>query len=86
MHTGIPFGLYPHQVEGADFLRRHGRAILTDDMGLGKTRQAIVVLPGASPTGPRPVICPASLKLNWEREIRMVEPAAIQPVGFLQYR
>ncbi len=45
-------------------------------MGLCKTRQAIVALRGASPTGPRLVICPASLKLNWERESRMVEPAA----------
>ena len=56
-------------------------------MGLGKTRQAIVVLPGASPTGPRPVICPASLKLNWEREIRMVEPAAaVEVLGAKNHR
>ena len=74
--------LYPHQVEGIAFLQRHGRAILADDMGLGKTRQAIVALREASPAGTLLVICPASLKLNWEREIRLVEPvAAIEVIG-----
>ena len=81
-NASIASGLYKHQGEGIEFLRRHGRAILADDMGLGKTRQAIVALRGANPDGPLLVICPASLKLNWEREIRMVEPgAAVDVLG-----
>jgi hypothetical protein len=45
-------------------------------MGLGKTRQAIVGMQVAAPTGMILVVCPASLKLNWRREIKMVDPAA----------
>ena len=77
-----PQALYPHQQVGVDFLSRHGRAILADDMGLGKTRQAIVALLQAAPQGVFLVICPASLKLNWAREIRMVDAAAqVEVVG-----
>jgi SWI/SNF-related matrix-associated actin-dependent regulator 1 of chromatin subfamily A len=45
-------------------------------MGLGKTRQAIVALNVAVPSGVILIVCPASLKLNWKREILMVDPAA----------
>src|SRR5262245_55173164 len=45
-------------------------------MGLGKTRQAIVGMQVAAPAGMILVVCPASLKLNWRREIRMVDPGA----------
>lgn len=75
-------GLYPHQVEGIVFLTRKGRAILGDDMGLGKTRQAIVAMQNAVPDGTVLVICPASLKLNWRREIRMVQSdAKVEVIG-----
>ena len=74
--------LYPHQVAGVQFLAQRGRAILADDMGLGKTRQAIVAANEAAPSGVVLVICPASLKLNWEREIRMVDAAAaVEVIG-----
>ena len=69
-------GLYPHQVEGVAFLLGRRRAILADDMGLGKTRQAIVALSHAEPHGPYLVVCPASVKRNWLREIAMVLPGA----------
>lgn len=76
------FSLYPHQVSGVEFLARRGRAILGDDMGLGKTRQAIVALRASAPGGVFLVICPASLKLNWAREIRQVDPdARIEVLG-----
>ena len=75
-------GLYPHQVEGVAFLTRKGRAILGDDMGLGKTRQAIVAMNEAAPEGAVLVVCPASLKLNWRREIRMVDAdAKVEVIG-----
>lgn len=68
--------LFAHQRTGVAFLLSRRAAILADDMGLGKTRQAIVALREAARDGALLVICPASLKLNWEREIRIVEPDA----------
>jgi SWI/SNF-related matrix-associated actin-dependent regulator 1 of chromatin subfamily A len=68
-------GLFPHQVEGVAFLLGRRRAILADDMGLGKTRQAIVSLQHLAPEGPYLVVCPASVKRNWAREIGQVTPA-----------
>ena len=67
-------GLFPHQIEGVAFLLGRRRAILADDMGLGKTRQAIVSLRHLTPGGPRLVVCPASVKRNWAREIAVVAP------------
>jgi SWI/SNF-related matrix-associated actin-dependent regulator 1 of chromatin subfamily A len=85
LHTlgAVPPGLlYPHQADGVAFLISKKRAILADDMGLGKTRQAIVALEVAAPDGMVLVVCPASLKLNWKREILMVDPVArIQVIG-----
>jgi SWI/SNF-related matrix-associated actin-dependent regulator 1 of chromatin subfamily A len=76
--------LYPHQADGVAFLISKGRAILGDDMGLGKTRQAIVAMQVAAPDGMILVVCPASLKLNWRREIRMVDPGAkIEVLGVM---
>jgi SWI/SNF-related matrix-associated actin-dependent regulator 1 of chromatin subfamily A len=73
---------YPHQADGVSFLISKRRAILGDDMGLGKTRQAIVGVQVAVPTGTILVVCPASLKLNWRREIWMVDPdARIEVLG-----
>jgi SNF2 family DNA or RNA helicase len=69
-------GLFPHQIEGVAFLLGRRRAILADDMGLGKTRQAIVSLRHLTPGGPRLVVCPASVKRNWAREIAIVAPDA----------
>src|SRR5580700_9945632 len=79
----LPQGLlYPHQADGVVFLMSKGRSILADDMGLGKTRQAIVAMQIAAPEGAILVVCPASLKLNWRREIRLVDPAAsIEVIG-----
>jgi SWI/SNF-related matrix-associated actin-dependent regulator 1 of chromatin subfamily A len=81
--NSLPTGLlYPHQADGVSFLISKGRAILGDDMGLGKTRQAIVGMQIAAPTGMILVVCPASLKLNWRREIRMVDhDAKIEVLG-----
>jgi len=67
-------GLFPHQIDGVAFLLGRRRAILADDMGLGKTRQSITALRAASPQGPWLVVCPASVKANWAREIVAVRP------------
>jgi SWI/SNF-related matrix-associated actin-dependent regulator of chromatin subfamily A-like protein 1 len=74
--VALAAGLFPHQIEGVAFLLGRRRAILADDMGLGKTRQAIVSLRHLAPAGPRLVVCPASVKRNWAREISVVAPEA----------
>lgn len=65
--------LFKHQTEGIEFLKRTQKAILADSMGLGKTKQAILA---AGTVGKKSilVICPASLKINWEREIHIEYP------------
>jgi SWI/SNF-related matrix-associated actin-dependent regulator 1 of chromatin subfamily A len=79
--SSIPPGLlYPHQSDGVAFLLSRKRVVLADDMGLGKTRQAIVAMNVGAPEGAILVVCPASLKLNWRREIRMVDPNAVVEV------
>ena len=69
-------GLFPHQVEGIAFLLGRRRALLADDMGLGKTRQSILAMVEAEPEGPYLIVCPASIKRNWAREIEIVLPEA----------
>jgi len=64
--------LYPHQVEGVAFLMGRRRSLLADDMGLGKTRQSIIAMTETEPRGPYLVVSPASVKLNWVREIAIV--------------
>jgi superfamily II DNA or RNA helicase len=64
--------LYPYQAEGALFAATAGRALIADDMGLGKTIQAIAAaeLLGRHCGAERVlVVCPTSLKHQWQREI-----------------
>jgi SNF2 family DNA or RNA helicase len=58
-----------HQIEAVNKLVRTKRFILADDMGLGKTTSTVVA---ALETEAKKVliICPASLKINWQREIQ----------------
>ena len=62
--------LYPYQRKGVAYAILHKRVIIGDKPGLGKTCQAIatVVALGAFPCL---VICPSSLKINWQREWHM---------------
>ncbi len=66
---GLGGTLFPFQERGVAFMdSRNGRALLADEMGLGKTIQALAWLQLHTKARPAVVICPASLKLNWERE------------------
>ena len=63
-----PTSLFPYQQEGVALLSAfQGRALLADEMGLGKTIQALTWAV-QNKTYPIVVVCPAGLKLNWERE------------------
>ncbi|MEI2701513.1 MAG: DEAD/DEAH box helicase [Baekduia sp.] len=61
--------LQPFQWAGVRYLLDTRRAFLADEQGLGKTVQALAALE-ADDRWPAVVVCPASLKLNWERETR----------------
>lgn len=70
--------LRPYQRAGVvyslDENRPHAfHTLLADEMGLGKTWQAISALETAN-AFPALIICPSSLVLNWEREIRALIP------------
>ena len=63
--------LFPYQREGVLHLVSQGRALLADDMGLGKTVQAIAaaeLLARHFGVQRVLVVCPTSLKQQWQRE------------------
>ena len=60
---------YDYQKEGIAYALQKKRCIMGDEPGLGKTAQAIGTLT-ASNAFPALVICPASLKVNWQREFK----------------
>ena len=63
--------LFDHQKTGIEFLKKNKKAILADEMGLGKTIQSIKAV---EDHGNTIVICPASIKINWQREIKNARP------------
>ena len=73
-NVSIEYGKYSHrppmehQKEAIEKLVKNKKFILADDMGLGKTTSTIVA---ALETGAKKIliVCPASLKINWQREI-----------------
>lgn len=58
---------YPYQMEGIAYGLEKKRLIIGDEPGLGKTLQSIGVVDTAN-AYPCLVICPSSLKINWQRE------------------
>jgi SNF2 family DNA or RNA helicase len=76
--------LYPFQREGVAFLVTNKRALLADDMGLGKTIQAIAAaayLKQKQGLKRALVICPASLKYQWQAEIRRFTKERVEVIG-----
>ena len=58
-----------HQKVAIEKLLANDKFILADDMGLGKTTAAVIA---SIETGAKKIliVCPASLKINWDREIK----------------
>jgi SWI/SNF-related matrix-associated actin-dependent regulator 1 of chromatin subfamily A len=59
--------LAPFQWAGVRYVLDARRAFLADEQGLGKTVEALAALEAAD-AFPAVVVCPASMKLGWERE------------------
>jgi SWI/SNF-related matrix-associated actin-dependent regulator 1 of chromatin subfamily A len=66
--TGEPFAYLPYQKAGIEYALGRDHCIIGDEPGLGKTIQAIGL---ANIMDARKVliVCPASIRLNWRREI-----------------
>lgn len=73
--------LKPHQTEGVAFLKTtRCRALVASDMGTGKTAMSICYIKEIR-AFPVLIVCPASLKDNWAKELRDwagVESAIVQ--------
>jgi len=70
--THLRVSLRGYQSFGARFALAQKRVILGDEMGLGKTVQAIAALAHLAAAGETHflVVCPASVLINWRREVR----------------
>ncbi|MBP5253900.1 MAG: DEAD/DEAH box helicase [Lachnospiraceae bacterium] len=79
--------LRSYQAFGAKYVLSQRRVLLGDEMGLGKTVQAVAVmahLRAADPGSRFLVVCPASVLVNWCREIRKfsaLEPFLLHGAG-----
>ncbi len=60
---------FPYQLKGVAQALKFQRCIIGDEPGLGKTMQALLTICLADQF-PLLIICPSSLKLNWQREIK----------------
>jgi SWI/SNF-related matrix-associated actin-dependent regulator 1 of chromatin subfamily A len=64
----LKMNLFPYQRNGVQYILNKKRLIVGDQMGLGKTAQAIAAIVAAN-AFPCLIICPSSLKINWQREV-----------------
>ena len=68
---GLRCVLRPYQRFGVKYILNQGNVLLGDEMGLGKTIEAIATIVSLRNSGETHflVICPASVLINWTREI-----------------
>ncbi|MGW5173575.1 DEAD/DEAH box helicase [Streptomyces sp. NPDC004082] len=80
--THLRVSLRGYQSFGARFALAQRRVVLGDEMGLGKTVQAIAALAHLAARGQSHflVVCPASVLINWTREIRARSTLRALPV------
>ena len=65
--------LHPFQRAGVRYALERRRTFIADEQGLGKTVQALAALE-SDQAFPAIVVCPASMKLTWERETHIWLP------------
>lgn len=71
----LPEKMYPFQKEDvAQIVQWEHNALLAEEMGCGKSCISIVTLSKLEGAYPAVVVCPASLKINWEMEIHKWTP------------
>ncbi|MER8267276.1 DEAD/DEAH box helicase [Streptomyces griseus] len=80
--TFLRVSLRGYQTFGARFALAQKRVVIGDEMGLGKTVQAIAALAHLAAHGESHflVVCPASVLINWTREIRARSTLRAVPV------
>lgn len=80
----LRFPLFPYQREGMLHLAFGERVLLADDMGLGKTVQALAACALLHELGAIErvlVVCPASLKSEWEEQIKAATDFSLRIVS-----
>lgn len=77
LRSGFGLELYDYQRAGVEYVVdvAKGRCIIGDEPGVGKTAVAMAVIHQLD-AFPAIIVCPASLKINWRREIRRALPNA----------
>ena len=79
---GLRATLRSYQEFGVRYILRQGKVLLGDEMGLGKTVQAIAAMVSLKALGATHfmVVCPASVLVNWEREIKQFSALEVTPI------
>ena len=79
---GLHASLRSYQEFGVRYILRQGSVLLGDEMGLGKTIQAIAAMVSLRALGATHfmVVCPASVLVNWAREIQKFSDLAVTTV------
>ena len=72
LQGSLKANLRGYQAFGAKFALAQRKVLIGDEMGLGKTLQALAAIVHLAEQGKKHalVVCPPSLRINWQREIR----------------